>query len=125
MQLVGARLGLGSHDGPNSLSEFGIVILRSDFEVGERLEVRVDHDDSQDWILVIRPIQFEAGSREMLPVRQYLSRSLGVFAGGVPPALQLGAGRQQLKCREIAVEYRDALNLLVREDRRHVGPVTL
>src|SRR5712692_3418661 len=125
VQLVGAGLGLGSHDGPYGLSKFGIVILRSNLDFVDRLEVRVDYDDPQDRILVIRAVEFETGSREMLAVRQYLPRSLRVLAGRVPPVLQLGPRRKQLKCSEIPVENRDALNLSVRENGRHVGPVTL
>src|SRR5260370_42431781 len=48
-----------------------------------------------------------------------------VLAGRVDPALELGTRCQQLKCSEIAVENRDALNLLVRENSRHVGSIGL
>src|SRR5260370_23791961 len=48
-----------------------------------------------------------------------------VLAGRVAPALELGTRCQQLKCSEIAVENRDALNLLVRENSRHVGSIGL
>src|SRR5882757_8797798 len=61
----------------------------------------------------------------MLPVRQNLPRTLRVFAGGVTPALKLRARRQQLKCSEIPVEYRHALNLLRGEYGGDVGLFSL
>src|SRR6266436_1315917 len=72
VDLVGTRLGLRSHDGADGFSEFGIVILRSNLDFVDRVEVRVDHDNPKNRILVIRAVQFEAGSREMLSVRQNL-----------------------------------------------------
>ena len=43
----------------------------------------------------------------------------------MPPALDLGPRRQQLKCSEISIENRDTFDLLIREDGRHVGFVSL
>src|SRR5260370_7921018 len=56
VQFVGAGLGLGSYDGPNGLSEFGVETPCSTLAFFDPLESRVDHDDSQDWILVVRPV---------------------------------------------------------------------
>src|SRR5712671_373926 len=121
MYFVGSGLGLGGHDGADGLAKLGVVILRSNLHFIDGVQVRVDDDDSEDGVLVIRTIQLKPGSGEMLSVRQNLPRTLRVFAGGVTPALDLRARRQQLKCSEVAVEYRHALNLLRREYGGDVG----
>ena len=72
VKFVGARLGLGSHDGPDGLAEFGVVVLRSNLHFVNGIEVRIDDDDAEDGILVIGAVQFEAGSCEMLTIRQDL-----------------------------------------------------
>src|SRR5260370_37345216 len=46
VQFVGAGLGLGSYDGPNGISEFGVVFLCSDLDFVDRLELRVDNVSS-------------------------------------------------------------------------------
>src|ERR1700730_6429871 len=106
MYFVGARFCLGSHNGADGLSKFGVVVLRSDLYLVNGVEVGVNHDDSEDRVLVVGTVQLKAGSGEVLAVRQNLPRTLRVFAGGVAPALDLRAWRQQLKGCEIPVENR-------------------
>src|SRR6267142_4600198 len=94
VKFVGARFGLGSDDSADRLAEFGVVVLRSNLHFIDGIEVRIDYDDSEDGILVVGSVQFEAGPRKMLSVRQDLPRTLWVFAGRVTPTLKLRAGRQ-------------------------------
>src|SRR5260370_35254213 len=56
VQFVGAGLGLGRYDGPNALSEFGGVILLSNLDFVDRLKDRLDNDDPQDGILLVRAV---------------------------------------------------------------------
>src|SRR5712664_1787111 len=121
MYFVGPRLCLGRDNGADGLSKFGVIVLRSNLYLVDGIQVGVDYDNSEDGVLVIRTIQLKAGSREMLAVRQNLPRTLRVFAGGMTPALNLRAGRQQLKCSEIPIENRHALHLLRRKYGSDVG----
>src|SRR5258708_3528164 len=68
VNFVGARLGLGSHDGANGLSKFGVVVLGSNLHFVNRIEIWIDDDNSEDGILIVRAVQFEASSGEMLSV---------------------------------------------------------
>src|SRR5205823_3153912 len=91
------------YDRADRLSKFGIVILMDDLRFVDGIKVRIDDDDPENWILVIRAVQFERRPGKVLPVRFNLLRTLGVFAGGVPPVKTLRSGREQLQGREVSI----------------------
>ena len=57
-------------------------------------QIRIDHDNSQDRILVVSTVQFEAGPAEVLPVHENLLAALRILRRRMTPSHQfLGAGR--------------------------------
>ena len=85
---VAARLGLHRHHAGGRLAELGVVVLRGDLRLADRLERRVDDDDAEDRIAVLGAVELIAGAAEMLAVDHRLRRALRVLARRVLP-LQL------------------------------------
>ena len=102
--LVRARLGLHGDDARGGLAELGVVVLRGDLGLADRLQRRVDDDDAQDGVAVLGAVQLVAGAAEVLAVDHGLGGALRVLAGRVVPAEPLGARRQQDELGEVAVE---------------------
>ncbi len=123
--LVPSGLGLHRDHAGRRLAELGVVVLRCDFRLGDRLERRVDDDDAEDRVAVLGAVELIAGAAEMLAVDHRLRRSLRVLARGVLPAELLRAGRQQDELREVAIEHRQIGDLPRIERRRDVGAIGL
>ena len=120
-----ARLRLHRHHARGRLAELGVVVLRGDLRLANRLEGRVDDDDAEDRIAVLGAVELIARAAEMLAVDHRLHRALRVLARRVLPAELLRAGRQQDELREVAIEHRQVGHLLRVECRRDVGAVGL
>ena len=125
VQEVGAGLGLDRHDARRGLAELGIVVLRRDFRFADRFERRVDDDDAENRIAVLRAVELIPGAAEVLAVDHRLRRPLRVLAGGMLPLELLRAGRQQDELGEVAIEHRQIGELLGVEPGRDVGAVDL
>src|SRR4029077_20537210 len=102
MESVRTRLRLNGDNPCQGLSKFGIVILRGNFRLCNRLQSGIDHDNPQQWVLVIRAIQLERSAAEMLPVDHDLNATLRVFGRGVLPAELRGSRGEQFQAGEIA-----------------------
>ena len=92
MQVVGTRLRLHRYQSSDRFTELSVVVGSSDLRFCNGVDVRIDDDDSQDWILIIRTVEFVASAAEMLPVHHNLLAALGVFRGGVAPTQVLRSG---------------------------------
>ena len=125
MEVVRARLGLHRDDAGRRLPELRIVVLRRDLRFADRLEVRVDDDDPENRVAVLRAIELIAGAAEALAVHHRLRGTLRVLRRGVLPAELLRARREQDELREVPVEHRRFGQLPLVEGRRHVGAVSL
>ena len=86
MQIVAARLGLHRDHPGHCFAELGVVILQCDLGLSDRFKVRIHHDNSQDRILIICPVQFEGRTAEMLAVHKYLLAALRILCRGVAPS---------------------------------------
>ena len=105
MKFIAARLGLRRYVAGNRLAHLGVILLQRHLGFGNSVEVRVDDDDTQDWILVVGAVQLIVGSAEVLAVNENLLRRLRIFGARVGPTRQLlRTGRQQLELREVAVQ---------------------
>src|SRR5690242_2890364 len=126
MNYVCTRPGLCSHHGANGLAEFRVVILRSDFYFLNRVKVGVNHNNSQNWVLIVCSIQLKRRTAEVLSLGLNLPRTLRVFAGRV---LEAGhdriSRRQKLKRCEVAVVDWCVPYLLAGESNGNIGPVSL
>ena len=60
-----ARLGLHRDDAGGRLAELGVVVLRGDLRLADRLEVRVDDDDAEDRVAVLGAVELVAGAAEV------------------------------------------------------------
>ena len=68
MELVRARLGLHGDDTRRRLPELGVVVLRGDLRLADRLEVGVDDDDAEDRVAVLGAVELIARAAEVLAV---------------------------------------------------------
>ena len=66
-------------------------MLRRDFGLGQRVRIRVDDDDAEDWILIVGSIQLERDPGKRLAIHLNLLGSLRIFTGSVGPPQQLRA----------------------------------
>ena len=89
MEFVAARFGLGGQDSSDGLAEFGVVVLSRHLRLSHRIQARVDDDDAQDGVLIVRAIQFVSGAAEVLAVDENLLTALRIFRGRVAPADEL------------------------------------
>src|SRR5438105_4251004 len=122
---VAARFGLRGHYAGDGLAEFGVVVLAGDLRFGDRVERRIDDDDSQDGIAILGAIKLKAGSAEGLAVDFGLQAALRVFTRGMRPGLLLRTRRLQNNAGEVTVENGHLLHLLFGEQRGHVGAISL
>ena len=125
VELVGPRLGLHRDHAGDGLPELGVVVLRRDLGLPNRVEVRVDDDDAENRVPILRAVELVAGPAEMLTVHHRLHRALRVLACGMLPLELLRARRQQDELGEIAVDDRQVRQLPPVERGRHVRAVGL
>jgi len=93
VEAVGSRLGLRRHDRGDSLAQLRVKILGGDLGFGNSVERRVDDDDAEDRVLIVRSIQHEGDATERLAVDLDLLAGLRIFIRRVAPAQLLGAGQ--------------------------------
>src|SRR5690349_13869556 len=126
MEIIGTGLGLNLNQTSDGLTGLGVVILESNLGFADGVEVGIDNDNAENWILVIGAVELKVGSREVLAIDENLAAALGIFSGRVAPADELlGAGREQLKVGEVAIQDWEFRNIgLVKLDV-HVGAVSL
>ena len=125
MELVRSGTGLDRDDTRDRLPELGVVVLGGDLGLADRLERGVDHDDAEDGVAVLGPVELVPGAAEVLAVHHDLDRALRVLGGRVLPGLLLGSRREQQEPREVPIEHREIRDLPGLEARRHVGAVGL
>lgn len=125
VELIGAGARLRGHDRRDGLALFSVVVLGGDLDFGHRIGGGVDHDNAQNWVLVVGPIQLVGHAAEGLAVNLNLLRCLGIFIGRVGPAQHLRARQQQLQIGKVLVFHRQTCHLLLVEDGRHIGAVSL
>ena len=125
MVFVCPGLGLYGHNAGGRLSELRTVVLRRNLGFADRFEIRVDDDDPEDRIAVLRAVELVPGAAEVLAVDLDLGRSLRVLARRVLPLQLLRTGSQKDELREVAVEDGQLRNLPLRKARGHVGAVRL
>ena len=86
VNFVAAGLGLGGNDAGNCFTEFRVVVLQCHLRFGHGVEIRIDHDNAQDWILVIGSVEFKGCSAKVLALREDLLATLWILGGGVAPS---------------------------------------
>ena len=89
MKLVGARFRLDGDDTRHSLAELRIEVLKRDFGFLNGVQVRIDHDNAENWILVVGAVQFKGGTAEMLAIHENLLSALRVLCSCVTPTDKL------------------------------------
>src|SRR6266571_4552644 len=94
VNLVGSRFGLRRHDGADGFAKFRVVVLVNNLCFVDRIEIGIDNDNAQDWILVVSSVEFERRAGEVLPICFDLLRALRVFASGVTPVKTLRSWRE-------------------------------
>src|SRR6516225_10646075 len=105
MILVGAGFRLDGDDTRHSLAELRIEVLKRDFGFLNGVEVRIDHDNAENWVLVVGTVELKCGTAEVLAIHENLLTALRVLRSCVTPAYELlCAGGKQFKVGEIAVE---------------------
>src|ERR1700730_4764685 len=67
--IVGARPRLRRQHHANGFPKLRVIILRSNLHLVDRFQVRIDHDDPQNRVLIVRAVQFESAPREVLALR--------------------------------------------------------
>src|SRR5262249_30987742 len=113
MEFVGARLGLNRDNAGRGFSEFGIVVLERDLGFLNRVEVRIDDNDSKDRVLVVGAVQLEGRAAKVLAINENLLRSLRILGRSVAPADELlCAGRKKLEVGEVAIQNRKVFDVL-------------
>ena len=83
VNLVAARLGLNCDQPGDRFSELSVKIRSGDFGFGHRVQVRIDYDNAEDWILIVGAIQLESGSAKMLAIDEDLAAALRVLGRGM------------------------------------------
>ena len=68
VELLRARLGLHGDDAGGRLAELGVVVLRGDLGLADRLEGGIDDDDAEDRVAVLGAVELIAGAAEVLAV---------------------------------------------------------
>ena len=86
MQIIAARLGLDRNQAGDSLAEFRVIILQRNLGLLNCLQVRVDDNDPENRILIVRAVQFKTRATEVLTVHENLLATLWVFGRSVAPA---------------------------------------
>src|SRR5437763_111543 len=61
VQGIGARTGLRGHDAGNGLAKFGIIILQGHLGFSDGVQVRINHDDAKNWVLIICAVELVGG----------------------------------------------------------------
>ena len=108
------------------LALFRIVKLRTDGGLSDRVEVGVDDNDPENWILVVGAIQLKARAAEVLSVYENLQASLRILGCGVaPPGQLLRARGQQLKRGKVTLVHREVLNEAIVKGGADIGAVGL
>src|ERR1700693_4610249 len=79
VEAIAARSGLSCYQPGDGLAEFGIIILRRDFLFRNCVQVRINHSNSDDRILVVGSVQLVAGSKWQLPIHLDLLTALRVL----------------------------------------------
>src|SRR5207253_1479361 len=69
----------------NRLPKLCVVVLAGDLGFGYGIERRIDHDNPEDRVAIVGPIQLEASTTKGLAVDFGLQAVLRIFAGGVCP----------------------------------------
>ena len=96
VKFIRPGLGLNRHDGRNRLAKRSVKILRRDLRFRERVEVRIDDDDAQHGIFVIRTVQFIRDAAERLSIYLDLLAALGILIRRMGPAKLLCARQKEL-----------------------------
>ncbi len=126
MKLVRARLGLHRDNTCDSLAELGVIVLQCDLRLLDGVEIRIHHDDPQNRVLVVCPVQLEGGAAEVLAIHENLLAALRIFRGGVAPSDKLlRPWGEQLEAGEIAVKDRKIFDIFFVELNRNILPVCL
>src|SRR6516165_5437019 len=107
MKLVGARFRLDRDEARDRLTKLCIEVLKRNFGFLNGVEVRIDHDNAENWVLVVGTVELKCGTAEVLAIHENLLTALRVLRSCVTPAYELlCAGGKQFKVGEIAVENR-------------------
>jgi hypothetical protein len=56
VDVIAARLGLGSHYAPNGFAEFGVIVLEGKLGLSYSVQIRVDDNDAKNRILIVSAI---------------------------------------------------------------------
>ena len=126
VEIIAPRFSLGRHYAGYRFAEFSVVILGSDLCLGDRIEIGIDNDNAQNWVLVIGSIQLVCSTAEMLAVDENLLAALWILGLCVCPTHELlGARRQQHEFGEVAVINRQVLNSPLIKDGCDVSAIRL
>ena len=102
VNVIAARFSLGGNDAGHCLAEFRVIVLQRYFSFGHCVQIRINHDDSENRILIVGAVEFERSSAEVLALREYLLAALGILGCSVAPSHNLlRAWRQQLDLRDV------------------------
>src|SRR5581483_1115673 len=86
VEVIASRLGLNRYDACHGLAELSVIILQRKLGFGDGIDVGINNDDSQDWILVIGTIQLVGGTAKVLPVHKNLLAALRILRRRMGPA---------------------------------------
>jgi hypothetical protein len=125
VEFVRAGLGLDRDQGRRGLAELGVVVLGRELRLRDGLQRRVHHDEAEDRVAVVDPVELVADVGEALPVHQREVRALRVLRDVLLPLHGLGAGGEEDELGEVAVQHRQLGHLLALEGGGDVGPVRL
>ena len=94
MKLVGARFRLDGDETRHGFAELRVEVLKRDFGFLNGVQVRINHDNAENWVLVVGAVQFKSGTAEMLAIHENLLSALRVLRGCVTPTDELLRSRR-------------------------------